>query len=293
MLAKVPAGGVKTRKGCRTSKGDTKKVKRLLVRRNNIIGSAKLIREYDANFVFKRDSPQITIRIEKLDSLWDEFIEIQAEIECEHEISDELADERVEFETIYFELKGSLSNKLALVTNEFSPLPTSPTALPTQTFGVRLPEINIPEFKGDFDEWMNFNDLFNTLIYSNTQLSPIQKSQYLKAVLKGDALRLVQSLAVSSANYMTAWDLLKKRFDNKNYLIKQHLSALLSSHTLKRESSFALSDLADTFEKHLGLLNKLEDPQDHWNSFLVELLSSRNGNGKIIWMMNLDPPIMI
>ncbi|XP_055526953.1 uncharacterized protein LOC129719584 [Wyeomyia smithii] len=275
MLVKVPAGGVKTRKGCRTMKGDTKKVKRLLVRRNNIIGSAKLIKEYGANFVFERDFPQIKFRIEKLDSLWDESNEIQAEIECEHEISDELADERVEFETIYFELEGSLSNKLAAVTDVSSPLPTSPTAPPTQTFGVRLPEIKIPEFKGDFDEWMNFHDLFNTLIHSNTQLSPMQKFQYLKAVLKGDALRLVQSLAVSSANYMIAWDLLRKRFDNKHYLIKQHLSALLSSPSLKRESSSALSDLADTFEKHLSMLKKLEDPQDHWNSFLVELLSSR------------------
>ncbi|XP_053681538.1 uncharacterized protein LOC128732318 [Sabethes cyaneus] len=261
MSFKVPAGGVKTRKGGRAMKGDTKKVKRLLIRRNNIVGSAKLIREYDANFDFERDFPQIKFRLEKLDSLWDEFNEIQAEIECEHEISDELADERIEFETIYFELKGSLASKLG-VTNTSSPIPASPVAPPTPAFGVRLPEIKIPEFNGNFDEWLNFHDLFNTLIHTSTQLSPIQKFQYLKAVLKGDALRLVQSLAVSSANYMIAWDLLKQRYDNKNYLIKQHLSALLSTPFLKRESSAALSGLADTFEKHLVQVTNCTDSSE-------------------------------
>ncbi|XP_058840607.1 uncharacterized protein LOC131696092, partial [Topomyia yanbarensis] len=253
----------------------TKKGKKLLLKRNNIIGSAQLIKEYNENYVFDRDFPQLKFRIEKLDGLWDKFNEVQAEIELEHELSEELAAERVRFETQYFELKGSLATKLAIVAEMNDRAPGIPGAPPAHVPFVRLPELKIPDFSGDYDEWMNFHDLFSTLIHTNGQLSAVQKFQYLKTVLKGDALRLVQSLAVSAANYAIAWDLIKKRFDNKNFLIKQHFSALLSTPSIRKESSSALSTLADEFDKHVSVLNKLEDPKEHWNSFLIELLSSK------------------
>ncbi|XP_062537957.1 uncharacterized protein LOC134206279 [Armigeres subalbatus] len=256
---------------------DTKKSKRLIVRRNNILGSAKLIGDFNEKYNRETDFLQLKFRIEKLDSLWDKFNEIQAEIELEYGLSVELADEKATFEDLYYQLKGSLASKLApnAAAPTSSSSSSSPVAPPTHAFGVRLPELKIPEFKGDFDKWMNFYDLFSTLIHQNQQLSTIQKFQYLKAVLKGDALRLVQSLAVTATNYGIAWDLLKKRFDNKNFLIKQHFAALLATPSLKKESSSALSDLADVFEKHIGVLDKLEETEDHWNSFLVEFLSSR------------------
>ncbi|XP_055615345.1 uncharacterized protein LOC129761635 [Toxorhynchites rutilus septentrionalis] len=256
-------------------KRDLRKTKKLIIRRNNILGSARLIKVFDTNYVHETDFPQLKFRIEKLDSLWDEFNDVQAEIELDHEVTDEIAEERVSFEEVYFQLKGSLTSKLVNVTPSTTSMSSSPVAPPTQTFNVRLPELKIPEFKGDFDEWMNFHDLFVSLIHTNQHLSSIQKFQYLKAVLKGDALRLVQSLAVTATNYGIAWDLLKRRFDNRNFLIKQHFSALLSTPSLKKESSSALSDLVDTFEKHIGVLDKLEETREHWNSFLVELLSSK------------------
>ncbi|XP_062714127.1 uncharacterized protein LOC134290914 [Aedes albopictus] len=256
---------------------NTKECKRLIIRRNSILGSAKLIGAFNEKYNPATDYAQIKFRLAKLDTLWTEFNEVQAEIELEYGLTEELSDGKATFEDMYYRLKGSLDSKLTLnntpstSTGHIPP----PVAPPTQALGVRLPKLKIPEFKGDFDEWMNFHDLFNTLIHSNHQLSEVQKFQYLKAVLKGDALRLVQSLAVTATNYDIAWDLLKKRFDNKNFLIKQHFSALLSMAPVKKESSSALSDLADVFEKHIGVLDKLEGPDDHWNSFLVEFLSSK------------------
>ncbi|XP_053686155.1 uncharacterized protein LOC128735696 [Sabethes cyaneus] len=253
----------------------TKKTKKLLVRRNNIIGSAKLIKEFDANYIYDRDFPQLKFRIEKLDSLWEQFNDVQSEIECETELSSDLADERADFENQYFELKGSLAGKLAIAKEQIETPANIPGSPPAHVPSVRLPELKIPDFSGNFDEWMNFHDLFSTTIHINSQLSAVQNFQYLKTVLKGDALRLVQSLAVSAANYVIAWDLLKKRFDNRNLLIKQHFSALLATPSVHKESSSALFSLADEFDKHICVLNKLEESQDHWNSFLVELLSSK------------------
>ncbi|XP_055542517.1 uncharacterized protein LOC129728126 [Wyeomyia smithii] len=212
-----------------------------------------------------------------LDELWEEFNELQAEIECEHELCDETSSVRIAFETDYFQLKGSLAEKIAAVAPAANPIrpPSSPVASPAHALPVRLPEIKIPEFDGNFDEWTNFYDLFLTLIHTNPQLSSVQKFQYLKAVLKGKALRLVQSLAVSTANYTIAWDSLRKRYDNTNLQIKQHFSALLSTTAIRKESAEALSNLADEFDKRVCVFNKLENCDDHWNSFLVELLSSK------------------
>ncbi|XP_058816591.1 uncharacterized protein LOC131679858 [Topomyia yanbarensis] len=254
---------------------EAKKVKRLLVRRNNLVGSVKLIKEFDANFVFDRDFPQLKFRLEKLDKLWDEFNEVQAEIECDEELEDEISSVRIAFETDFFQLKGSLAEKFDAVVPVVNRAPPSPTAPPAQATPIRLPELKIPEFNGSFDEWMNFHDLFITLIHTNPHLSSVQKFQYLKAVLKGEALRLVQSLTVSAVNYTIAWDTLRRRYDNKNLQIKQHFSALLSTPAIRKESAAALSDLADEFDKHVCVLNKLENSDDHWNSFLIELLSSK------------------
>nr|XP_029722737.1 uncharacterized protein LOC109623420 [Aedes albopictus] len=57
-------------------------------------------------------------------------------------------------------------------------------------------------------------------------------------------------------------------------LIKRHMSGLLSIASLKKESAQGLTELADEFDRHVQLLNKLENVESHWNSFLVERLSS-------------------
>ncbi|XP_062538841.1 uncharacterized protein LOC134207138 [Armigeres subalbatus] len=49
----------------------------------------------------------------------------------------------------------------------------------------------------------------------------------------------------------------------------------MSTPLVRKESSAALCNLADEFDKHISVLNKLEVPKEHWNSFLVELLSSK------------------
>lgn len=57
-------------------------------------------------------------------------------------------------------------------------------------------------------------------------------------------------------------------------LIKRHMAGLLLVSLLKKESASDLLDVADKFDRHVQHLDKLEEAEDHWNSFLVERLSS-------------------
>lgn len=92
----------------------TKQCKRLIIRRNGILGSAKLIGAFNENYNPDTDYAQFKFRLQKLDTLWTEFNEVQAEIELEYGLSEELSEGKATFEDMYYRLKGSLDSKLGL-----------------------------------------------------------------------------------------------------------------------------------------------------------------------------------
>ncbi|XP_062704362.1 uncharacterized protein LOC134286717 [Aedes albopictus] len=106
------------------------------------------------------------------------------------------------------------------------------------------------------------------------QQSAVQKLHYLRSTLKGDASRLIASITITADNYAIAWKTICDRYENTNYLVKQHMSALFRVPSVRKGTSSALSELADEFNRHVGILDKLENIDAHWNSFLVERLSS-------------------
>ena len=74
------------------------------------------------------------------------------------------------------------------------PLPTTSASVggyhATQQFATsRLPKLSLPIFSGDPLTWQTFWDSFYAAIHANTNLSGIQKFNYLKAQLQGDAAR--------------------------------------------------------------------------------------------------------
>ena len=67
------------------------------------------------------------------------------------------------------------------------------------------PKITIPEFSGNYNQWISFKDLFMETIHNNPTINNAQKMQHLKTKLKGEAERLIQHLTISSDNYSTCW----------------------------------------------------------------------------------------
>lgn len=54
-------------------------------------------------------------------------------------------------------------------------------------YGMKLADIEIPKFSGDYLEWTIFLDLFQSAIDQNTRLPKVQKLYYLKTKLIGEA----------------------------------------------------------------------------------------------------------
>ncbi|XP_058811251.1 uncharacterized protein LOC131676146 [Topomyia yanbarensis] len=140
---------------------------------------------------------------------------------------------------------------------------------------IKLPEVKLPSFDGSLTEWLTFRDTFKSLIDSNPQLSDIDKFPYLVASLSKEAKRVVESIEITSANYSVAWDLLKRRFDNKKLVIKTYLDSLFSVEPVRRECYDSLVKLIDDFERNLKMIEKMGIDIEGWSILLAHMVCSR------------------
>lgn len=162
------------------------KLKSLYRRRSNILNSAAVIQTFDDEYVGDQVN-QLPIRIQHMDELWREFEGIQNDLE---DTEEEFSEERRTFQTLYYKLKASLKTKVPPL--PIAPLTRNPPNPVAQAVpSLRLPEINIKEFSGKFDEWESFSDLFISLIHSYQQLTLVQKLHYLRASVTGEAARMI------------------------------------------------------------------------------------------------------
>lgn len=141
---------------------------------------------------------------------------------------------------------------------------------------LRLPKLNLPTFSGHYNEWFPFFDTFHSIIHANESLDDIQKFQYLRASLAGDAKNIISSLEISAVNYEVAWNLLKNRYDNKRVIIAQnHIRAIMELPSMTRENPGELRQIADGATKHIHALQALKRPTSHWDDLLIYILSNK------------------
>ena len=79
-------------------------------------------------------------------------------------------------------------------------LPQTPIPAP-RPVGIKLPKLNIKKFDGDITEWSSFWDIFEASVHKRTDLEGIEKFTYLKGLLEGDALKLVQGFNLEAQYY--------------------------------------------------------------------------------------------
>ena len=68
----------------------------------------------------------------------------------------------------------------------------------------KLPKLEFPVFKGNPLEWQSFYDQFNISIHQNKTLSDIDRFNYLRRYLAGQALATISGLTLNSENYKEA-----------------------------------------------------------------------------------------
>ncbi|XP_055589191.1 uncharacterized protein LOC129741476 [Uranotaenia lowii] len=257
-----------------------RRLKALKTRLRSIQTSFGLIKAFVDEYNDETHSDEVPVRLENLGVLWNDFLKVQGEIEAMDILEPKAIEahlaQRVEFESLYYKVKGFL-----LAANKLPPSPNMPIGssftshFPPSSHHIRLPDIKIPTFSGNIDTWLNFHDLFVSLVHSSHELSSIQKFYYLRASLSGDAQKLIQTIPISSNNYLVAWNLLLDHFQNPSRLKQSYVDSLFEFSALKSESASDLHSLVERFEANVKILHQLGERTEYWDILLIRMLSIR------------------
>ena len=141
----------------------------------------------------------------------------------------------------------------------------------SQTASVRLPILEIPTFSGDRLKWTEFWDTFEASVDTNTNISDIEKLNYLLSKLSEEAKHSVSGILLSNENYNVVVDLLKERYGDSQTVINSHyvLINLKSAQNTPR----GLRSLYDQTEKHFRSLQTLE--QDINQDVFISMITSK------------------
>lgn len=198
--------------------------------------------------------------LKTLHSRWSAIDSLHWELDTELESRDyNYEQEYNDYEQQYNQIKKDINRKMWSVSHKEK----------------STPQMEIPSFSGSYQHWTSFKDLFVETIHTNPSLSNAQKMQFLKGKVKGEAEKLIQHLSISSDNYLTCWDILNNRYNNKKLIFTSHLNTLLYLPTMQHQSSVAIKNIHDTTNECLHAIKNLDVDIASWDPILVHLLSQK------------------
>ncbi|XP_062540927.1 uncharacterized protein LOC134208970 [Armigeres subalbatus] len=262
-------------------------MKEKIKKRERMFVSLKRHEQFLEKYNHENQSGQVQSRLDKLDEKMAAFEQLQEEIadmDEDEQNEEEINKASTKFENQYYELRAALLMKITPPVATPPPLDTTRNIAGGFHSGVRLPQISLPDFDGDYRGWLTFKSTYESLIHESAELSDVQKFHYLKSALKGEAAKLIESLTITSGNYVIAWETITKRYFNEYLLKKRHLQALMEYPKIEKESSTAIHGLVDEFEQRLKILKQLGEKTDTWGAMIVHWMCSKlNGQSLQLW----------
>ena len=128
---------------------------------------------------------------------------------------------------------------------------------------VKLTKIEINSFGGDKLKWIEFWDSFESTIHKNKRISNVEKFNYLKSKLTGEAMQVISGLTLSNENYAVAINILKERYGNIQDVVNLHYNKMINLQPASNTTS-SLRLFHDNINKHLRSLEVLHQDVNHW-----------------------------
>lgn len=240
----------------------------------------------------------VEVRLENLESQWTSFYDTHRKIlseikEVDYNKSQYCLSEVYEVtEELYLDYKTELKGILTELCKKEVSQSVSPSCAgknSNESCNIKLPKISLPMFSGQYLEWITFRDLFVSLIHCNKSLDDVQRLQYLKCHLSGEAEQLLRNVPICSSNYHSSWEQLNKRYNNKKYMASCILKRFLSQKNISNESAQSLKDLLDTSNDCLNALKNLGINVDTWDFIVIYILSLKlDSESRKLWEANIS-----
>lgn len=248
---------------------------KLTKKRGTIKAGLTIFSNYLKDISSKTELSQLEViklkdRLNNVENCLSDFNQCQIEIEMHDNInSEEQFAERERFENSYYDAIAFAKDMLKHEDDSHS------INSHYQFDGIKLPDISLPKFNGKFEDWLEFRDIYKSLIHENKRLNNMQKFHYLRGALEGTAAASISKIKYTENNYEVAWATITNRFDNNKKLIYEHIKAIFSVETISKPSSEKLQSLADDICKHLGSIEQLGQNTDNWDPLLIFWLSNK------------------
>ncbi|KAL0879068.1 hypothetical protein ABMA27_004032 [Loxostege sticticalis] len=203
-------------------------------------------------------------RLESLEQHWQEVLH-----NCAY-FKDHFYDE---VEELYIDYKANLKEKLEIIKHTID---TSKGYL--ESSNVKLPEIKIPLFSGNYLDWPTFSELFLGLVHKNKLLDDTQKLYYLKVHLTGEAAELLKNISITSENYRRCWKKLESEYNNKRFLVNNILNRLMGQKNSTSESAHDIKQLVGITSDCLESLKNLGLDTSSWDILIIHIISRKLDN---------------
>lgn len=218
---------------------------------------------------------QLTAKLDLVERQYSTLETLQTQLE-ELDESQLNEDHRVTFEDTYIEAKTALLDQLEEL-QRVQPLShMSSTQVERQsTHCINLPKLQLTKFSGEQSQWLDFYNVFTTLVHNNKDLTEVEKFQYLKSCLTDEASRLIQSLEVTSKNYNTALDLIVSRFNNSRLIFQSHMQQICDLTNLSSSNTYLLRNFIDTINVNLRAMQSLATSEQIGEAILLHVIISK------------------
>ncbi|XP_062533848.1 uncharacterized protein LOC134202877 [Armigeres subalbatus] len=115
----------------------------------------------------------------------------------------------------------------------------------------KLPDIPLPRYNGQLEDWISFKNQFNALVKRREGLSESEKLFYLKAAIQDGAARHVQS---PEDSFASLWKALCSEFENKRILVDKHIAQLFQVDIDRIPANMSLADPSFNRSRRIDML---------------------------------------
>ena len=140
---------------------------------------------------------------------------------------------------------------------------------------LKLPKLQLPRFTGEVTEFQTFWDSFESAVHKNSELSTIDKFNYLKTVVEGPAADTIQGLTLTEVNYSAAIELLKERFGKKQQIISAHMEELLKLPSCTGDKPVQIRSVYDKVSVNVRGLQALGVETEQYGSLLIPVIMAK------------------
>ncbi|XP_075162851.1 uncharacterized protein LOC142235484 [Haematobia irritans] len=140
---------------------------------------------------------------------------------------------------------------------------------------IKVPPCDTEIFKGGYEEWPSFRDMFTAVYVNHPRLTQAQKLYHLRNKTRGSAGAIVKRYALCDDNFDLAWKALRDRFENRRVLVDNQLKILFNIPSANVETSESIQKVQSTVRDCLATLKALSVNTEGWDPILIYLISTK------------------